>query len=92
MNLKEIIDLYLNYVGNDAQMLEDEVKEKFYLLVLYLVKLERGFKGYCSNENCSCQTMFIIKKLLEDKKLIKFVNAYNIDIKDILKGQVKTNE
>lgn len=78
IDLKKIIDDLLHYIGNDECCLNIELKNKFRGLLLYLVKYERGFKGYCSNEKCRCQTKNIIKEYLKDKELVKFINGYGM--------------
>lgn len=78
MNLNELIDYLLQFVGNDDNFLKLENKNEFRGLLLYLIKLERNFKGYCSNINCRCQTKNIIKEYLKNEKLVEFINGYNI--------------
>ena len=78
--MKEIIDYLLNYLGNDENELSKTMKNHFRGFLLYLVNYERGFKGYCSNPNCSCQTKNIIKKYLKINKLKKFIDSYDMNL------------
>lgn len=76
--MKEIIDMLLQYVGNDEYSLDDETKLRFRGLICYLVMYERGFRGWCTNPKCCCQTKNIIKEYLKDKELVKFINGYGM--------------
>lgn len=85
ITLTSIINLLLNFIGNDENELEIKDKCHFRGLLLYLINLERGFEGWCSNSDCSCQTKNKIKQYLDDEILSKFLNCYGRNYKnDIL--------
>ena len=71
MNLNELTDYLLQFVGNDDNFLKiRKIKNEFRGLLLYLIKLERNFKGYCSNINCiGAKVKNIIKEYLKNEKI-----------------------
>ena len=90
--LTSIINLLLAFIDNDEQELEIKDKCHFRGMLLYLINLERGFTGWCSNPNCSCSTKNRIKKYLEDERLTKFLTCYGRNYKDDILSIIEESE
>lgn len=70
--------------GNETMLIDSkETYEQFIQLVIHVAKAEKNIR-YCSNPNCPCHPETYIKKLLEDDKLVCFLNKYTDDIYDKL--------
>ena len=78
-------DILINLLtldGNETNYIKDsEIYLLYKDLMIEVVKIEKNIR-YCNRKDCPCQPEYKIRKLLEDKQLVDFLNDYRDGLVD----------